>query len=129
MLHILLADLKPASHVQATRWPVENLARLIAKPVRVVFDDETAMRRVLRDLCASDVGPIELLDIDKHGWGFVFYDATRLRSACKALALPTYGPAVHWMPGTSSALWLIGRLTTEPNNKDTCASNPLTSAT
>lgn len=128
MLHILLADLKPASHVQATRWPVQTLARLKNKPVRVVFDDELAVRRVLRDLCASDVRPIELLDIDKHRWGFVFYDTTQLRSACKALGLPNYGPEVQWLPGTNGALWLIGRLTTESNNNDTCRSNLSTSA-
>lgn len=118
MLHILLADLKPASHVQATRWPMQNLARLKNKPVRVVFDDERALRSVLRDLCANDVRPIELLDIDKHRWGFVSYDISRLRSACKALGLPTYGPEVQWLPGTNGALWLIGRLTTESNKNE-----------
>lgn len=128
MLHILLADLKPASHVQATRWPVQTLARLKNKPVRVVFDDERAVLPVLRGLCASDAGPVELLNIDKYRWGFVFYDTTRLRSACKALGLPTYGPEVQWLPGTSSALWLIGRLTTESNNNDTCRSKASTSA-
>jgi hypothetical protein len=123
MLHILLADLRIAAGHQVTRWPVEHLARLKGKPVRIVFDDEKALLPVLRGLCANDAGPIELLDIDKHRWGFVFYDTSRLRSACKALGLPTYGPEVQWLPGTNGALWLIGRLTTESNNKDTCASN------
>lgn len=129
MLHILLADIKPASHVQCTRWPLPDLSKLKNKPVRVVFDDEFRMRQVLRDLCASDVRPIELLDVDKHRWGFVFYDTSRLRAACKALGLPSYGPDVQWLPGTNSALWLIGRLTTESDNRDTCASNLSTSAT
>ena len=115
MLHILLADLTPASHVQATRWPVQNLARLKAKPVRVVFDDERALRSVLRDLCANDVRPIELLDIDKHRWGFVFYDPSAIRQTLWLLKRPAMAPEVMWLPGTSSALWLIGCLTTESN--------------
>ena len=127
MLHILLADLTPASHVQATRWPVQSLARLKNKPVRVVFDDDRALRPVLRDLCACDADPIELLDIDKHRWGFVFYEQLRIRKTQPMLNRAPMPPEVMWMPGTSSALWLIERITTNVN--ETCASNLLILAT
>lgn len=109
MIHVLLADLPICAGHQVTRWPT-NL-KLTGKPVRIVFDDEKAMLAVLRGVCAADARPVELLDIDLHRWGFVFYDNSRVRKSLHLLNRSAITPEVLWLPGRNSALWLIGRLT------------------
>lgn len=112
MIHLLLTDfgIRRDGDI-ALRWPLDMpLAKLKHTPVRVVYDDSKALRPVLRDLCGSDVGPIELLDIDSPDWLTVHYDPSRLRAALRDLSLPVQEPHIRSM-GRDAAYWLIARLT------------------
>jgi len=109
VLHVMLADLPLARHCDiALRWPVD-MRRVRGKRVRVVYDDASAMRPVLRALCAADCD-VELLDIDEPRWSFVSYDKSAVRRGLRAQGLPVLDPMAISM-SRGAAYWLIGVLT------------------
>jgi hypothetical protein len=113
VIHLLLTDfgIRREGDI-AMRWPLDQpITKLRGSSVRVVYDDRRALMPVLRDLCAHDVGPIELLDIDAPDWLTLHYDPARLRAALRDLGLPVPEPRTLSL-GRESALWLISQLTT-----------------
>lgn len=115
-----MTDFNIRRDYETLRWPIKNMKRLKGRPVRVVFDDSRALTAALRELCAADVRPIEVLDIDLHRWGHLFYDPSRVRAVLRDLNLPAYGPEIRWLPSRDSALWLIERLTTPAEELAAC---------
>lgn len=115
MLHVLLArDFKIARGDPISSWPVTD-QRLLTAGARIVFDDERALKSVLRDLCARDIEPIEVLDIDKHRYGFVMYNSRVIRRALKTARIQCMTPWIQWVSSTW-ALQLIGELAHDPRS-------------
>lgn len=115
MVHILLAkDFTIVRGDPVSLWPVID-KRLLTQGARIVFDDERRLQPVLRELCARDIEPIEVLDIDKHRYGFVMYNKRAIRHALKAAKIPCMSPWIQWV-SRDWALQLIGELAHDPRS-------------